>query len=162
MAKTTAYRAAPSFNMSAWFAAAPGVTAIKSLRGSVVLEILETEKKISIDPNDLPKEPVETPLGKLITEKTAAGGYTLKIARPEDAAAAGPGALQVVMKSTNGRVQTFNTMNIYTGVSIDARVMPQTFELYFPEKVREVTVPILLENVTIMPERPPMRGGGGR
>jgi hypothetical protein len=147
------------------FAPELGVTAIKELRGSLAVEVAESEHFVNID---LTKElkPLVTPWGTITVEKAANNDLTVNlepVARtnaPADPTtgsnAAANLALRVLDDLGNEVIAPRRTMTTTTRLSLkppfgwDARP-PAVLEIGIPWNTREVRLPVVVKDLAVPP-----------
>ena len=152
-----------SWSSSASLSAAPGVSRIKELRAGVALSLLEKEKTVSID---LTKEaaPIDGPRGQITVALIpgANGTSLLRITCPP-AAGANPLPLSTVNRTLPLTIRVFDKdgkgmQSALTSLGIMAQLSssvqaangpPSKVELTWPEKMRDMVLPVELNDIEV-------------
>ena len=157
-----------AWSSSASLSAAPGVTRIKELRAGIALSLLEKEKTVSID---LTKEaaPIDGPRGQITVALIpgANGTSLLRITCPPTAGAnplplSGvnrtiPLTIRVFDKDGKGMQSTLASLGTMAKLSISVQAAngpPSKVELTWPEKTRDMVLPVELKDIEV-PAAPP-------
>ncbi len=154
-----------AWTSAATFDVAPGVTRIKEMRASIALSILEKEQTLTID---LTKEtgPIDTARGQINIIKNAAGDMTLRLSPAANAANPPVEAASIVRtKPINIRVldqdgKVVTSGSYYGTVTMTLRTpngAPSKVELSWPDKTREIVLPVEYTDLEV-----PAGAGGGR
>ena len=138
---------------------APGVTAIKEFRGSMVVSVMEKEESVSLD---LSKEvtPIETSRGTFAVIKNGIGGMTILHLDAAGSAGASSGSdmqrryLTVRFLDADGKdLDTAQTMMDQTfNLQINARA--SQVKVSWPGKVRDVVIPVEGKDLPVPPPAP--------
>jgi hypothetical protein len=159
----------PMANCTAAFAAAPGLKAIKELRGSLGVEVLEKTEKVKIDLTKERKEPVTTAMGKLTVEQGDNGEYTVKL-EPVAVAAATGGAESPVAREVETAVEIYLVDNIGglqqvrtdssqrswpVRVSNPGRTAVR-LEIMLSQGARKVTLPVVFKDLEVPANTAPL------
>jgi hypothetical protein len=137
-----------SMTCTATFGQAPGVKAIKELRGSVLVEVLENQDMRSIDLTKEQKEPLLTAAGTFGLEKAANGDLKVKWA-PSEAGAGNPPFMRVYGDEGG---QGLSTSPGTVSWNIPASSVPgraTTVEIIVSRNVRKATLPVVLKDVEV-------------
>jgi hypothetical protein len=162
----------PMAYATAAFAAAPGLKAIKELRGSLAVEVLESTDTVKIDLTKPQNEPIATEVGKFTVEKGAGGEFTVKL---EPAAGTGAGradrpvdrspgsVLEMRMIDNTGAVQSVPTgsgrQSWTVRVSNRAR-SAASLEIVLCLKTREGELPVVFKDLEVPANTvAPLQGG---
>jgi hypothetical protein len=150
---------------AAAFASIPGVTAIKELRGSVVVEVAENMHFVSID---LTKElkPVATPWATFTVEQAGNGDLTVTMEPPRGAHGAGNTTTgsgfasrftaRVLDKEGNAIIRAWSSTTTTTLPT--STKGPTLLEIAIPWKTWEVRLPVIGRDLEV-PARPALGRG---
>jgi hypothetical protein len=147
-----------SMNCTVTFAPRAGVKAIKELRGSVRVEVLDNQDMRTLDLTKEQKEPLVTVAGTFRLEKAANGDLTVKW-EPSAEGAANPPSMRVYGDEGG---QSLSTSPGTRSWSIPAGNVPgraATVEIMVSRKARKAVLPVVLRDVEVPADAEPVRRG---